>query len=53
MTLDPTPQLRFVERQVSVNPVDQTYRIARILQQWWCDVQTGYGEWRDVPLGAE
>ena len=57
MTLEPTPQLRFVERthamlNASYPDTVRTTKI-RILQQWWRDVQTGEGEWRDVQLEAE
>jgi len=57
MTLEPTPRLRFVNKIVvfqSFQSLGQNkVTRARVLQQWWRDVQTGEGEWRDVPLEAE
>lgn len=59
MTLEPTPQLRFVEREQRIeyytieDGCTSRMEWVRILQQWWRDVQTGEGEWRDVPLEAE
>lgn len=57
MTLEPTPRLRWLEIPWG-KPSKQAlvpYETAkpRVLQQWWRDVQTGEGEWRDVPLEAE
>lgn len=67
--MNPTPQLRFVERSTPIfgsmmsdgmgNTVT-TQKTIRILQQWWEDSVgdieqgiTAFGEWRDVPLEAE
>ena len=53
--MNPTPRLRFVERQQgykSIYGTDPTPNMVRILQQWW-EYNSGAvpsGEWRDVPL---
>ena len=59
MTLEPTPQLRWLSAPHHQNIFHPSalmpYPLAepRTLQQWWRDVLTGEGEWRDVPLEAE
>ena len=57
MTLEPTPRLRWIKtsRGKFGDPAVTAYdeESPRVLQQWWRDVQTGEGEWRDVPLEAE
>jgi len=64
MTLEPTPKLRLLERPTGSTVVygipteDQFVRVpgppmVRVLQQWWRDVETGEGVWRDVPLEEE
>lgn len=57
----PTPKLRFVERQIPVDPIDgpASGPPRRILQQYWAEDLPSYmrdtakGEWRDVPIGIE
>ena len=54
--LQPTNKLRFVEREVIVDPhpTHATASQVRILQQWWEKQLTwGAGEWRDVPIEQE
>lgn len=60
----PTPQLRFVSRQIAQIPQtarDVSVREVRILQQRWSTIEVLNGlptdiqsyEWRDVPLEVE
>jgi len=43
--MTPTNRLRWIDRIIGHFVASE-----RVLQQWWQDVQTGDGEWRDVPL---
>lgn len=49
----PTPELRFVEREVVLLELStmRTIQRQRILQQFWSNGFTG--EWRDVPVVQE
>lgn len=51
--MTPTPELRFVEREVVVLELStvRTIQVQRILQQFWSNGFTG--EWRDVPVIKE
>ncbi len=57
--MNPTPRLRFVEREVKLPyPDGDTHfvKTIRVLQQWFAyDIQYPMtkGEWRDVPLETE
>lgn len=57
--MNPTPRLRFVERDVPIGYASGGTTIAktiRVLQQWFAyDIQYPMtkGEWRDVPLEKE
>ncbi len=56
--MNPTPRLRFVEREVllSTGNGGAYSQIIRVLQQWFAyDIQYPMtrGEWRDVPLEKE
>lgn len=57
MRLEPTPHLRFVEREVTVEGSGVIKN--RFLQQWWAEDVPSYmrgtaaGEWRDVPMGVD
>jgi len=60
--MTPTNKLRFVNRktQVFLGEDTFTYRIIKILQQWWeapthdtYYVDGNYGEWRDVEVENE
>lgn len=55
--MNPTPQLRFVEREVVVLELStmRTIQRQRILQQWWAKgtYAPEIGEWRDVPVVIE
>lgn len=59
MTLEPTPHLRWIAiSRYDTDKHPDALELAdegkpRVLQQWWRDVKTGDGEWRDVPLEAE
>lgn len=48
--MTPTPELRFVEREVVLLELStmRTIQNQRILQQYWSNGFTG--EWRDVPV---
>lgn len=56
---EPTPRLRFVEKDVPDHPGALSGTRRRILQQWWAEDMPAYmrdrarGEWRDVPLETE
>lgn len=57
--MNPTPRLRFVEREVREPRPDgdsHMIRTIRVLQQWFA-MEIKYpmtrGEWRDVPLEKE
>jgi hypothetical protein len=59
--MTPTPKLRFVERKIYYDEMEESSEIFRILQQWWeieniTDALHNNildGEWRDVPLEKE
>ncbi len=56
--MNPTPRLRFVERDVitGMSGAGTTAKTIRVLQQWFAyDIQYPMtkGEWRDVPLEKE
>jgi hypothetical protein len=57
--MNPTPRLRFVERQhgyKTTDGKDVAPNMVRILQQWFAyDIEYPMtkGEWRDVPLEKE
>ena len=64
--MTPTPELRFVEREIQEPYEFELYKNititkrVRILQQWWekkiwahDDWVVADGEWRDVPLEKE
>ena len=64
MTLEPTPQLRWIMRDIrgiTRTPAEdgrviigtESMGAAQVLQQRWRDVNTGFAVWRDVPLEAE
>lgn len=46
MILQPTMKLRWIDR--SVLPPNGGYE--RVLQQWWQDINSEYGEWKDVEV---
>ena len=52
--MTPTPKLRFIDRKIYWDEVEESSQIVRILQQWWAIERDGQitptGEWRDVPL---
>lgn len=52
---DPTPRLRFVERDIISEANPSLSRTTKILQQFWKDRfdEERDGEWRDVPLEQE
>ena len=56
-SMTPTPKLRFVERKIYWDEMEEASQIVRILQQWWAVERDGQvtptGEWRDVPLEIE
>lgn len=57
--MNPTPRLRFVERQQgykSTYGTDVVPNMVRVLQQWFAydiNYPMTKGEWRDVPLEKE
>lgn len=56
--MNPTPRLRFVEREVLLSAgAGGTYaQTIRVLQQWFAydiNYPMTRGEWRDVPLEKE
>lgn len=56
--MNPTPRLRFVERDVvhQANAAMTYVQTIRVLQQWYAydiNYPTAKGEWRDVPLETE
>ena len=64
MSLEPTPQLRWIMRDIrgiTRTPAEdgrviigtESMGAAQVLQQRWRDVNTGFAVWRDVPLEAE
>ncbi len=62
VVMEPTNKLRFVRRAVPDPTFGESIaRYQNILQQWWApkinigwaDIETGAGEWRDVPIEEE
>jgi len=58
--MTPTQKLRFVERKIYYDEMEESSQTVRILQQWWKGekwneefTQILSGEWRDVPLETE
>ena len=57
--MKPTNKLRFIQRetQIFLGEDTYTYRMIKILQQWWDHEDNGWsqpvGEWRDVPMEIE
>ena len=52
--MTPTPKLRFVDRKIYWDEVEESSQIFRILQQWWgIEEDLSIGEWRDVPQEQE
>lgn len=61
--MKPTPQLRFVEREVRIPICEGMARCEhhKFLQQWWVDADAVFdavtkdirGEWRDIPTETE
>ena len=57
--MKPTNKLRFIQRetQIFLGEDTYTYRMIKILQQWWDYEDNGWlqpvGEWRDVPMEIE
>ena len=58
--MKPTPKMRFVERKIYFDEMEESSQIVRTLQQWWEDNSTDIhwvngnpGEWRDVPVEKE
>jgi len=56
--MNPTPRLRFVEREVllSTGTIGAYSQTIKVLQQWFAyDVQYPMtrGEWKDIPLEKE
>ena len=62
--MQPTNNLRFVERETKVQPFDCLYptvTVVRVLQQWWSSnpdsredwLMKANGEWIDVQLEQE
>ena len=57
--MNPTPRLRFVEREIEIKSSGgfaTIHQKIRVLQQWFAyDIQYPMtrGEWRDVPLEIE
>ncbi|MFM7009712.1 MAG: hypothetical protein ACKO0Z_10340 [Betaproteobacteria bacterium] len=56
--MNPTPRLRFVERNEPVVLRGERFdNWRKVLQQWWAVERDGQitptGEWRDVPLEKE
>lgn len=53
--MEPTCKLRFVIKNIPV-PMQGTEKMnqsVRVLQQWWRDINTHEGEWRDVEFEGE
>jgi hypothetical protein len=58
--MTPTQKLRFVERKIYYDEMEESSQTVRILQQWWEGekwneefTQLLGGEWRDIPLEQE
>lgn len=62
VVMEPTNKLRFVRRSVPDKTFGENIAVYKhILQQWWApkinigwtDIETGAGEWRDIPIEEE
>jgi len=59
--MTPTNKLRFVERKIYYDEMEESSQIVCTLQQWWEDEDRLFdvvtkaikGEWRDVPVEKE
>lgn len=61
--MKPTAHLRFINRETQIFLGEDTYtfRMMKILQQWWASAPDSYsewvmrvnGEWRDIELEQE
>lgn len=51
--MNPTCKLRFVVKTIPIPLEEGIGQKVRVLQQWWHDINSQEGEWRDVEFAGE